>query len=165
MTANRQEGHWLFFVRSEDRPGAATSLAAAFSGRGIQIESFIGYGSAGHEEESPEGVIAITFHAFERRMDLVRRVLLRHEMVKSVRVFDYENDPRLVKSATAHVIGKEAGIRTLLEGIPVTLNFVPCPEEKQGLLIFGRPTDVDRALEALTSEKRLLSAAYAILAV
>jgi acetolactate synthase small subunit len=37
--------HWFFRVWVRDRAGALTSIASAFSNRGISIESVVGHGA------------------------------------------------------------------------------------------------------------------------
>jgi hypothetical protein len=163
MENENREGHWLFIVKTEDRPGAAASIAVPFSGRGIQIESFIGYGNARYYQELSEGIIAITFKTFKRRMEMVHRALLRLELVKEVHVFDYENDASLVKSATARVRGSMADVQKVLEGMSVGLNPVDTSGDDIGLVIYGRPTEVDEAVRKLTQAKCLVSSVYTIL--
>ena len=97
-----KEGRWLFIIKTDDRPGAAASVAVAFSGRGLQIESFIGYGDINYHSRNTEGVIAITFQAFERQVHHVARVLTRLEQVRELDVYHYD-DPQLTKTATVRI--------------------------------------------------------------
>ena len=107
-----KEGRWLFIVKTDDRPGAAASVAVAFSGRGLQIESFVGHGDTNYHPENTEGVIVITFQAFERQVRHVARVLTRLEQVRELDVYDYR-DPRLTKTATVKINQPVSTLQTL----------------------------------------------------
>lgn len=157
--------HWLFLIRTEDRPGAAAAIAMVFSGRGIQIESFIGYGDPACSPDRREGMIAITFHAFRPRMEVVRRVLARLEAVRSVDCHDYARDPHLLKTATVRLTAAawSSGAEAALGRIPVSLSRVGGEAGDPVLVLAGRPVAVDQALAALADRGWLEAAAYAFL--
>ncbi|MFA6107166.1 MAG: hypothetical protein WDA75_00225 [Candidatus Latescibacterota bacterium] len=157
--------HWLFLIRTEDRPGAAAAIAMVFSGRGIQIESFIGYGDPACSPDGREGMIAITFHAFRPRMEVVRRVLTRLEAVRSVDCHDYARDPRLLKTATVRLTASAwtEGVEAALSRIPVSLSRVGVEAGDPVLVLAGRPVAVDQALTVLAERGWLEAAAYAFL--
>jgi acetolactate synthase small subunit len=159
--AGNDEGHWLFVIKADDRPGVAASIAFVFSGRGVQIESFIGYGSAQVADEN-EAVLGITCRTFERRMEMVRRVLERLEDVREVSVYDYENDERLVKSALARVRTTAKDLDELLTGIQVTHQVVAVVGDVLTVVIYGKPVNVDLATDKLADEKLLISSVYTI---
>lgn len=160
MERNR-EGHWLLLIETEDRPGAAAAIAMTFSGRGIQIESFIGYGDPAYSAGRREGIIVITFLAFAHRMEMVRRVLQRLEAVRSVVCYDYAHDARLVKTATVQLTRWDDQVRSLLEGFELTA--VRVGDGRPVVVLSGRPVEVDRAAAVLCDHSLLVHAAYAFL--
>lgn len=157
MTDNRQPGRWLLLVHTEDRPGAAAAIAMVFSGRGIQIESLIGHGDPVYSAGRSEGVICIAFSAFAHRMEMVRRVLQRLEVVRRVACYDYLHDERLVKTATVLLSRTESGDDEPRPG----LTSVAIASGGPPLVVFsGRPPDVDGAVASLGEQGRLLSASF-----
>ena len=46
MPESSEKKHWVFRVGVADRAGALTSIASAFSNRGISIETVVGHGTA-----------------------------------------------------------------------------------------------------------------------
>ena len=157
------EGRWLFIVKTDDRPGAAASVAVAFSGRGLQIESFIGYGDINYHSKDTEGVIAITFKAFERHMRHVARVLTRLEQVRELDVYNYE-DPQLTKTATVRINRPVKELQSLAvdcQAAVVDLNNED--DGTYGAVVSGRPRDVDTVIEAAINQDLLISSIYAIL--
>ena len=158
-----KEGHWLFIVKTDDRPGAAASVAVVFSGRGLQIESFIGYGDINYHSKDTEGVIAITFKAFERHMRHVARVLTRLEQVRELDVYNYE-DPQLTKTATIRINRPVKELKLLAvysEAAVVDLNNED--DGTYGAVVIGRTRDVDSVVEAAIKQGILVSSIYAIL--
>jgi len=158
------ERRWLFVVTTDERPGVAASVTAAFSGRGITIESFLGYGADQPGGRLPESVILITFRAFERRMRMVRRAVGRIEVVKDVLVYDCDREPGLVKSAVARVAGLAEAPEELLSDAPVGVQRI---EGDAGsgdgvLVISGAPNEVDAAVKLLEGAGRVLSCMYSI---
>ncbi|MEW6754618.1 MAG: hypothetical protein AB1505_27090 [Candidatus Latescibacterota bacterium] len=152
-------GHWLFVVRTEDRPGAAADIAVVFSGRGIQIESLIGAGDPLHPGQQGEGVISLTFQAFRSRQEMVRRVLQRLEVVRSVEAYDYERDPRLVKTATLRLTRWDEGVEESLRQAGVTFHRL----DAQVLCLSGGPLEVDRAIRELAGSGVVTQVTYALL--
>ena len=158
-----KEGRWLFIVKTDDRPGAAASVAVVFSGRGLQIESFIGYGDVNYHSKNTEGVIAITFKAFERQVQHVSRVLTRLEQVRELDAYHYE-DPQLTKTATVRINRPVRKLQSLLTDYHATV--VDLNHEDNGTygaVVSGSPPDVDAAIEVAIHQGILISSIYAIL--
>jgi hypothetical protein len=134
-----------------------------FSGRGIQIESFIGYGDPAGAPDRREGMIAITFHAFRPRMEMVRRVLARLEAVRSVDCHDYARDPHLRKTATVRLPASAAGFEAVLASMPISVCRIGDEAGALMLVLAGRPVAVDQALATLAGRGWLEAAAYSFL--
>lgn len=81
---------WLLVLTTRDSAGDTAAIASVFSGRGIQIDSFIGFGSVHGEEGKHEGRIMLSFYAFEERCQSLCRVLESLEAVKTVRCLNEE---------------------------------------------------------------------------
>jgi len=157
-----REGHWLFLIETDDRPGAAAALATVFSGRGIQIESFIGYGDPVDSADLDTGVIVITFKAFKHRMEMVQRVLQRLEVVHTVDCCDYA-DESLVKTATVSLSRWDETVKNLLGDFDLDLHLSRENSPHPLAILSARPTEVDRAVSALSERGWLESATYAFL--
>jgi acetolactate synthase small subunit len=155
-SATPAERHWFFVIRADDRPGSAASIATTFSGRGIQMESFYGFGDSRGIERETGAVIGITFLAFPHRMASVRRVLERLEPVRWVQVYDYEADPRLVKVVLLRVaMQADRALAIAGEGGDVTAQVLDQAAASTGLLLTGRPSEVDAALDRLRREAQV----------
>ncbi len=84
-SANEQPRLWLLVLTTRDHPGDTAAIASIFSGRGIQIDSFIGFGSIKTEDDSHEGRIMLTFYAYSERCQHLCRILESLEAVIAVR--------------------------------------------------------------------------------
>ena len=84
---------WIVVITTNDRPGDTAAIASVFSGRGIQIDSFIGFGSTPGDKGRSQGRILITFSAFAERCQALCRILASLEAVDSVRSFAEHNFP------------------------------------------------------------------------
>ena len=72
---------WVVLVRGTDRPGTLTALTSVFSTRGVSFESL-----ATGAVDGDVGTIAVTFHASERRQQLLVRTVQRLSVIRSVEV-------------------------------------------------------------------------------
>ena len=78
---------WLAVLTTRDHAGDTAAIASVFSGRGIQIDSFIGFGGNPQASGESQGRIMITFSAFTERSRTLCRVLASLEAVAEVRCF------------------------------------------------------------------------------
>ncbi len=85
-----EQGLWLLVLATRDHAGDTAAIASVFSGRGIQIDSFIGFGSVSGVDDQHEGRIMITFYAFAERCQSLCRVLESLEAVITVRCYGQE---------------------------------------------------------------------------
>ncbi|MGD0091568.1 MAG: hypothetical protein ABSE73_16750 [Planctomycetota bacterium] len=100
MTSNTQNKHWVFRVGVADRAGALTSIASAFSNRGISIETVVGHGTA--FPGLPGGAVVVTFWCAEPQKDEIVRIVRRLSKVLSLEEHPYESK-HLRKSALVRV--------------------------------------------------------------
>lgn len=93
---------WIVVIITNDRPGDTAAIASVFSGRGIQIDSFIGFGSTPGDKGRLQGRILITFSAFAGRCQALCRILASLETVIAVRSYAQHNiPPDLLRQAHA----------------------------------------------------------------
>ena len=91
---------WLVLLITRDHAGDTAAIASVFSGRGIQIDSFIGFGSIPGSDGGRQGRIMITFQAFRERCQSLCRVLESLEAVSAVRCFGPDQIPsELIRQA------------------------------------------------------------------
>lgn len=79
-----EQALWRVTLTTRDHAGDTAAIASVFSGRGIQIDSFIGFGGNPAADGASAGCIVVTFHAFEDRAHTLCRVLQSLEAVVSV---------------------------------------------------------------------------------
>lgn len=78
---------WLVILTTRDHAGDTAAIASVFSGRGIQIDSFLGFGGNPQAGGASQGRIMLTFRAFAERCRNLCRVLASLEAVAEVRCF------------------------------------------------------------------------------
>ncbi|HUU10945.1 MAG TPA: hypothetical protein VM431_10465 [Phycisphaerae bacterium] len=100
MAKKDAKKHWVFRVGVADRAGALTSIASAFSNRGISIETVVGHGSA--YPGAPGGAVVVTFWCTEAEKRQIVRVVERLSKVLSLEERPYESEA-LRKSALVRV--------------------------------------------------------------
>jgi hypothetical protein len=88
-----QRALWLVVLTTRDHAGDTAAIASVFSGRGIQIDSFIGFGSIRPSSGPRQGRIMITFKAFRERCHSLCLVLESLEAVSAVRCFGPDQIP------------------------------------------------------------------------
>jgi hypothetical protein len=93
---------WLAVLTTRNHAGDTAAITSVFSGRGIQIDSFIGFGGNPQASGESQGRIMITFYAFEERSRTLCRVLASLEAVAEVRCFaEADIPPELMIKALA----------------------------------------------------------------
>jgi len=94
---------WLVILTTRDHAGDTAAIASVFSGRGIQIDSFVGFGGNPQSGGRSQGRIMITFSAFAERCQALCRVLDSLEAVAEVRCFAEDEIPPDVQTKTAEM--------------------------------------------------------------
>lgn len=89
---------WVFVVRALDRPGTLTATAAAFSNRGVSLESILASGIAPTTLE--DGRLILIFRATPEKKELLQRTLERLSIIFQVEAYTYD-DARLRAIAVA----------------------------------------------------------------
>lgn len=151
--------HWVFRVHLADRAGALTSIASAFSNRGISIETVVGHGAA--YTASHDGTAVITFWCTEAEKDQIGRVIDRLSKVLSLEEHPYDSES-LRKSALCHT-----SRRLTPRDVAGRETFLTCElmREARGVFTYflaGSPSELDPILARFKDEGILLDVVYAV---
>jgi acetolactate synthase small subunit len=160
MPDNQEKKHWVFRVGVADRAGALTSIASAFSNRGISIETVVGHGTA--YPGAPGGAVVTTFWCSQAEKDEIVRVVSRLSKVTRLEEHPYESES-LRKSALVRVArrlnppdvaGREAFLTCELVG------------QHRGTFTYflaGSPSELDPVLGRLVNEGVLSDIVYSVI--
>ena len=160
MADNQERKHWVFRVGVADRAGALTSIASAFSNRGVSIETVVGHGTA--FPGAPGGAVVTTFWCSEAEKAEIVRVVSRLSKVTSLEEHPYESES-LRKSALVRVTRRlappdVAGREAFLTCEPV--------RQDRGIFIYflaGSPSELDPVLANFVKEGILKDIVYSVI--
>ena len=159
MVDEQENRHWVFRVHLADRAGALTSIASAFSNRGISIETVVGHGAA--DTTSHDGTVVATFWCTEQEKDEIVRVVKRLSKVLSLEEHPYDSE-NLRKSAMVHVARKLNPQDVAGREVFLTCELI---EEKRGTYTYflaASPSELDPVLARLGDEGILSDIVYAV---
>ena len=91
---------WVILLTILDRAGSTAAIASVFSGRGIQLNSFLGFGGKSVKGKSSNGKVLICFSAFPERVAVICRVLASLSVVSHLESFQYADCPEAIRQAT-----------------------------------------------------------------
>ncbi len=160
MADEPEKKHWVFRVGVADRAGALTSIASAFSNRGISIETVVGHGTA--YPGAPGGAVVATFWCSEAEKDEIVRVVGRLSKVTSLEEHPYESES-LRKSALVRVAR-----RLLPPDVAGREAFLTCElmAEHRGThtyFLAGSPSEIDAVLARFIGEDILKDIVYSVI--
>jgi len=160
MAENHEKKHWVFRVGVADRSGALTSIASAFSNRGLSIETVVGHGTA--YPGAPGGAVVTTFWCTEAEKDEIVRVVRRLSKVTALAEHPYESET-LRKSALARVTRRlnppdVAGRETFL-----TCELVAENGGVYDYFLAGSPSELDPILARFVEEGILSDIVFSVL--
>ena len=152
--------HWVFRVGVADRAGALTSIASAFSSRGISLETIVGHGTPHPGTEG--GAIVATFWCTEEEKDAIVRVVGRLSKVTHLEERPYAS-AMLRKSALVQVTR-----RLLPPDVAGQEAFLSCeqigpPGETWTYFLAGAPSELDPVLARLAAEGILRQTVYSVI--
>lgn len=152
--------HWVFRVDVADRAGALTSIASAFSNRGISIETLVGHGAA--YPGAGGGAVIVTFWCDQSEKDEIVRVVQRLSKVVHLEEHPYDSES-LRKGAIVRV-----GRRLLPPDVAGRETFLTCElmaveRGKYRYFLAGAPSELDPVLNRLASEGVLEDIVYAVI--
>jgi len=159
-TNNGQKKHWVFRVGVADRAGALTSIASAFSNRGISIETVVGHGTA--YPGAPGGSVIVTFWCTEEENDQIVRVVRRLSKVTSLEEHPYESES-LRKSALVRVTRRLVPMDVAGREAFLLRELV---REERGVYTYflaGSPAEMDPILAQLIQKGILTDIVYSVI--
>ena len=160
MADDQNKKHWVFRVGVADRAGALTSIASAFSNRGISIETVVGHGSA--YPGAPGGAVVVTFWCSQEEKREIVRVVERLSKVVSLEEHAYESEA-LRKSALVRVSRRLAP-----PDVAGREAFLTCElmQEKRGVFTYflaGSPSELDPVLARFIDEGILEDIVFSVI--
>lgn len=162
MTTTDEEHRWLFRAIVINKVGAMTSIASAFSNRGISVDSIVAHGS----EETPgeTGTVLITFRCAEEDKEKVRREVERLSKVIRLEEHVYLQD-YLRKGAVLLVKPDPRAIDLIESHKDVSWDLIKDESIGRTYFIAGAPNQVDPVIESLLAADLALDVVYAIITI
>ncbi|MBT4819282.1 MAG: hypothetical protein HN742_09365 [Lentisphaerae bacterium] len=162
MTARAKKQHWVFRVHVADRAGALTSIASAFSNRGISIETVVGHGAS--HSPAADGTVIATVWCTEMEKDEIVRIVKRLSKVLSLEEHPYDSDS-LRKSALVHVTQ-----RLTPKDVAGRETFLTCELMQEGrgdftYFLAGSPSELDPVLARLKRRGLIADMVYSVLGI
>jgi hypothetical protein len=160
MAPDQEKKHWVFRVGVADRAGALTSIASAFSNRGISIDTVVGHGAA--YTATHDGAVVVTFWCTEEEKDEFVRVVKRLSKVTHLEEHPYDSES-LRKSAVVHTTR-----RLTPRDVAGRETFLTCElmKEERGVFTYflaGSPSELDPILSRLAEEGILRDVVYSVI--
>jgi len=162
MTSAEQQHRWLFRAIVVNKVGAMTSIASAFSNRGISIDSVVAHGS----EETPTdtGTVLITFRCNEADKEKVRREVER--LTKVIRLEEHVYLQDYLRKGAVLLVKPEARAFEIIESnAGVTWDLIKDESIGRTYFIAGAPNQVDPLVEALLAAGLVADIVYAIITI
>ena len=159
MAQDEVKKHWVFRVGLADRAGALTSIASAFSNRGISIDTVVGHSAA--YTTTHDGTVVVTFWCTEEEKNSIVRVVRRLSKVTTLEEHPYDSES-LRKSALVHVTR-----RLTPRDVAGRETFLTCELMKQDrgictYFVAGSPSELDPILARLAEEGILSDIVYSV---
>jgi hypothetical protein len=154
-----EKKHWVFRVHLADRAGALTSIASAFSNRGISIDTVVGHGS--RYTSRHDGTVVVTFWCTEREKDEIVRVVSRLSKITGLEEHAYASE----------ILRKSALIRTTRRLTPpdvcgqeqfIVFEAIRDTADEPLYLVAGSPNEIDPILERLMQDGVLADVVYSV---
>ncbi|GIV16486.1 MAG: hypothetical protein KatS3mg022_1921 [Armatimonadota bacterium] len=151
--------HWVFVIKVQDKPGALTAIASAFSSRGVSLETTLG-SSAASMLGAPSTIV-LSFHATERKKETLWRTLSRLQQVLQVQAYPYGS--RELRSIAIVRVAPDEKMDLPTKGLQTEI--ISERGDSKTLLITGSTQAVDKAVEMLRERGTLLDTVTTVMAV
>ncbi|MBN1346273.1 MAG: ACT domain-containing protein [Phycisphaerae bacterium] len=152
--------HWVFRAHVQDRAGALTSIASAFSNRGISIETVVGHGA--EEQATHDGTVVMTFRCTEEDKDMMVRVVRRLSKVTRLQEYPYDSHS-LRKAALIRVNRRLTPKDVAGEESFLTCELMSTDPESWVYLVAGAPNQLDPVLRRLEGAGEVSDIVYTVL--
>jgi hypothetical protein len=159
---SRKIKHWFIRIWVDDRAGSLTSIASAFSNRGISIDSVVGHGS--DASAGFGGTVLVTFTCSEDEKEAIKRILGRLPKIKRVEEHPYLGD-NLRKTVVAKTRRKLAPKDVAGESSFLTCELMYHDSTGWTYFLGGSPNQLDPILHRLKQQRLLVDQVYAITAL
>jgi len=154
--------HWFIRIWVDDRAGALTSIASAFSNRSISLDSVVGHGS--DTSSGCGGTVLVTFTCTEEEKATIKRILSRLSKVKKVEEHPYLGD-NLRKTVVTKTKRKLAPKDVAGESSFLTCELMYNDSTGWTYFLGGSPNQLDPILHRLKKQGILVDQVYAITAL
>ena len=151
--------HWVFHAHVEDRAGAVTSIASAFSNEGISVDTIVGHGQ--EQRAGTDGSVVLTFWCTEDEKDVMVRRVKRLSKVRELTEQAYESHS--LRKGVIMLIARDLTPADVA-GETVFLTCEKVKHDNHGWTYFlaGPPSEMDPVLERLAEEGIVKDLVYAI---
>ena len=139
---------WVFVVRALDKPGTLTATAAAFSHRGVSLESILASGIAPTTLE--DGRLILIFRATAEKKALLQRTLERLSIILQVEAYTYDDD-RL----RAIAVAKLNSAVTMPTSDRLSVEKIAQTDSGHIVMLTGTPPMVETAISELRDHGQL----------
>ncbi len=154
-----ENNRWVFVIKVQDKPGALTAIASAFSSRGVSLENTLG-SSAASMLGAPSTIV-LSFRATERKKETLLRTLSRLQQVLQVQAYPYGSRELRSIAIVRVVPGEKMDFPT--KGIQTEI--ISERGDSKTLLITGGTQAVDKVVEILRERGTLLDTVTTVMAV
>ena len=156
-----EKQHWVFRVGVADRAGALTSIASAFSNRGISLETIVGHGTP--YPGAPGGAVVATFWCTEAEKDSIVRVVRRLSKVTQLQERPYDSS-LLRKSPLLQVARRLRPLDVAGQDCFLTCELLEQTSDCFTYFLAGPPSELDPVLSRAAQEGILLHTVYSVIA-
>ena len=160
QAGGEEKKHWVFRVGVADRAGALTSIASAFSNRGISIETIVGHGTL--YPGAPGGAVVATFWCSESEKDAILRLVGRLSKVTCLEEHPYESRA-LRKSALVRVTRRLAPRDVAGRETFLTCERIGRSSGVYTYFLAGSPSELDPILSQFVQEGILADVVYSLI--
>ena len=156
---NETTPRWVFRVEVQDRPGAMTSIASAFSNEGINLDTIAAHGAPSHVETT--GTVVVTFHATEDDQEKMARKVKR--LVKVLRLEMHPYTSTFVRKSALIVTSRPLDSNEIPVGI--THEPLPTSQDQHAYFMTGAPSTLDALMDRLEESNTIQDLVYTVLAM
>ena len=160
MTEDTTKRHWVFRAHVQDRAGALTSIASAFSNEGISIDTVVGHGI--EAQAGVDGSVVMTFWCNEREKDVMVRKVKRLSKVTGLEEHRYDSQ-NLRKSAIVTALRRLCPCDVAGDQSFLTCEMVNCIGNRWTYFLAGSPSELDPVLERLEREGVIADIVFSVI--
>jgi acetolactate synthase small subunit len=162
VSHTNDQRHWVFRAHVLDRAGALTSIASAFSNRGISIDTVVGHGA--EEQATHDGTVVVTFRCDEHGKDMMVRVIRR--LTKVTRLEEHPYDSNNLRKATIIRSTRRLAPRDVAgEDSFLTCELMSNDANGWTYFLAGAPSQLDPILKQMETEGLVKDIVYSVMSL